>query len=977
MASATIMPASYDSGLVVLSVLVATLASYTALDLAGTVASAAHGRTRLAWLTGSSLAMGVGIWGMHFIGMLAFHLPVPLIYDANTVLLSLVIAVAASMFALAIATRDRLTVPLLLTGGLCMGPAIAGMHYVGMAAVRVNADRHYDLALVAVSVAIAVGASIVALWLAHRFRHSTTRREYIGKAGSAFVMGAAIAGMHYTGMAAARFSRMAPSIPETGSHLVPTNLLAAGITIGTVCVLCLALLGAVVDRTIRGSNAGTRRGADLLRTLRRMEGIIAAVGVLIVLAVGYSAWMRDRSNTYIWSLTLPIQQQQGIMVRTRLAYFEAMHNDTSIHVERDVFATGEQAYRECVAMSDNSAAMKGRPTRRDAVADDLSRLCRMTAQMNALMRHELTTRPRDGGEEEANRKLARLSTDAQVTGSQLMARLAQLGNEHDRVGVTVDVVVIVTLIALFGAVLAIGAAMRRTIRLHNSGLEQFASIVAASDDAIEQCSLDGVVLSWNSGAERIFGYSADEMIGKSVAAIADQAGQQEQRGMLAQLRRGESMTGYETRRWHKDGHAIDVALTVSPIRSEDGTVTSVSVISRDISERKRSENVMRAGARQLAHAQKLARVGSWQSDGSTRSITWSANLWQLFGRPVDEFEMSLDRFLGLIHPDDRIPIADSISRLRQDRVPNLTQFRALLPDGTERVLEARTEMLESTVAGMPDYMVGTVQDVTEAKVLEASRIAAKDAAEAGSRAKSEFLANMSHEIRTPMNGIIGMTELVLDTELKPDQREYLEMVRTSADSLLGVINDILDFSKIEARKLDLEMIDFELSSMLDETIRPQALRAHQKGLELVYYTASDTPTHVNGDPARIRQVLSNLVSNAVKFTEKGEVVVKVKRASGGDPDVGLQFSVSDTGIGIPAEKQARVFESFTQADNSTTRRYGGTGLGLTIASQLVDLMGGRIWLESEVGRDHHRDCSDRPAARMDRDELACAFGEDV
>ncbi|HEV2379156.1 MAG TPA: response regulator [Terriglobia bacterium] len=340
----------------------------------------------------------------------------------------------------------------------------------------------------------------------------------------------------------------------------------------------------------------------------------------------------------------------------------------------------------------------------------------------------------------------------------------------------------------------------------------------------------------------------------------------------------------------------------------------------------------------------------WDWDLATQAINWTGGIQTTFRHTTNQVGLGPGWWSRHLHPEDR----ERVEQSRQAAIEGgaetwSAEYRFLGGHGEYALVLDRGYVMRDD-AGRPVRMIGAMMDITALKQAQKEMQKAKETAEAANHAKSEFLANMSHEIRTPMNGIMGMTELALETVLLPEQREYLTTVKTSADSLLSIINQILDFSKIEAGKFELESIPFNLRDSINQRMKALALRAHGKNLELVYYVRPDLPEALVGDPSRIGQILINLVSNAIKFTESGEVVVNVDTETVTEDQVRLHFSVRDTGVGIPQDKQKLIFEAFAQADSSTTRRFGGTGLGLAISVRLATMMAGRVWVESESSK---------------------------
>jgi PAS domain S-box-containing protein len=480
---------------------------------------------------------------------------------------------------------------------------------------------------------------------------------------------------------------------------------------------------------------------------------------------------------------------------------------------------------------------------------------------------------------------------------------------------------------------------RRRVERESAAL---AAIVESSDDAITTIAPDLRITYWNRGAEKMFGFTAAESIGQPFTRnIAPESHEQAREVVARLMARPDEVVRFEGPNHRKDGKLVEASTVCFAIRDGEGKVVALASIQRDITERIRTER----------QAARLAAIVNASQDtimivsSEARILFWNPAAERVYGYTAEE---AVGKGIELFVPPDEL--AETIARTRRVVETGLpiSWEQNGTADGTTFVSAVNIFPMRDG-AGDATCVAGIGRDITALKETERELVTAREAALAASQAKSEFLSSMSHEIRTPMTAILGMAELLAEGELNTEQRRYIEILGNNGHALLDLINSILDLAKVESGRLTLEHIGFDLREVVEKSAQTLAIRAHAKGLELNVSIAPDVPTALLGDPLRLRQVLINLIGNAIKFTDHGEVLVTVGRDCAPGEPIRLKFSVRDTGIGIAKDKVPALFAAFSQADSSTARKYGGSGLGLAIVKRLVNLMQGEVSLESEPG----------------------------
>lgn len=846
---------SYDPVLVLLSLAIAVFTAGMALQLAGEARDSTHPMARQVTILTGSLALGGGIWAMHFLGMLAFELCATVRFDLGITLLSMLPSLGASWVALSLLARRDLSLTQLCTGGLLVGAGIGAMHYSGMAAMQMAPLLRYDPWMFALSIVVAVALAILALWV--RFGLEGRLPALWALLISALVMGLAISGMHYTGMAAARFVGTPES--ETPMAIVDSGYVAGAISLLTVA---LTVLVVAVNTLLR-----YRRTSRQLKTSEQYLRSIFDTALDAIVTVDYQGVVRSANHAvtrlFGWEPDSLVGMHMSALVPRRLAGdIEGLLSDY-LRTGQLSMANGE---RELICLT------------------------------------------RDGEE-----KPVRISVGITHAG-------------------------IRPLFVVFVADISERQSMERALR---ESEQQYRSLIGNIPGVSFRCLLDQdwTMLFISEAVQTLTGWSAEDFISRrrSIAElyhpddyqpVADQ--------VVAAIEQGRNYT-VEYRLFDRDGREHWVWESGSAVCGEDGIPKWIDGVLLDQTETKRRNAEYEGKVTAISKAMALI---EFDLDGNILDI--NENALELLGYERDEV-------VGHHHAMFCDPALVASDHYRQGweelRAGHFRtgEYRRIGKGGREVWIQASYNPILDT-DGKPFKVVKLATDLTPRRLMEQELRAARDRAEAAAAARSSFLANMSHEIRTPMNAIIGFTELLLDTPLSNEQRRHLSTVQHSSRSLLGLLNDILDTAKLDRGAIELEQIDFSLRELCEQVCASQRLTAENKGLSLHLDYPPDVDEYFCGDPLRLQQVLTNLLGNAVKFTPQGEVRVRVSGKAGA-----MRLAVSDTGIGIASDRLEKIFEPFAQADASMSRRFGGTGLGTTISRQLVELMGGRLRVESTLG----------------------------
>ena len=534
-----------------------------------------------------------------------------------------------------------------------------------------------------------------------------------------------------------------------------------------------------------------------------------------------------------------------------------------------------------------------------------------------------------------------------VTAHGHVTAFIEFFSEH-RVEATVEMLELIEAISSELSRVAERHRAERELRASEADARRTALVAAHTSSLVNVCDAQGRIEWVNASFLRVTGYTRDEVIGKLAPELLRGPGSDPAAGAMIDecLRSGQAVKNIEIVNYAKDGTPYWVDVEIQPVFNSAGALTNFVAIENDITRRKNDERRLATSA---SHFQALFEDSPVPAliQGPDHKLTHANRALARMLGTTPESLIGRDPN-AFTHPDDIGP-AIQLRRFFERKVGEAIEFERRYVRSDGAVVWARVHCVRLVPEGADPYVVAVLENFTDIKAKEHALREARDVAEAASRAKSQFLANMSHEIRTPMNGVLGMTELLLGTPLTDRQKRFAEAVYRSGEALLDIINDILDLSKIEAGRLELDTSDFSVRAMVEDVFELLAPRAHQKQIELAYRVAAGVPAALAGDPLRLRQVLTNLVGNAIKFTERGEVVLEVGVVEATARRVRLRFSVRDTGMGMKPEAVQRLFGVFMQADQSMSRRYGGSGLGLAISKHLVELMGGAITVDSRLG----------------------------